>query len=138
MHQNHYHSTILSTPTLFTAAERVRKLQPSFYPPPHLLVTNIGGADSKWEIDEGKDGFPDVDSVGRNNGDDEVEPDVCPDGPGGGAEEDGQVLLVADLSERGFSLLIYLRRLIIASYYYYDNGAQTAGNRNQTTNGRRR
>ena len=46
-----------------------------------MLIANVGCANGERKVDEGKDGFPNINYIRRDNGDDEVEPDVGPDGP---------------------------------------------------------
>merc|ERR1740128_935189 len=55
-------------------------------------VSNESGVDSDGEVEEGDDSLPDLNLSVGDGTEDEVEPDVGKDGPGGGDEEDTQML----------------------------------------------
>merc|ERR1740128_1429683 len=55
-------------------------------------VSNESGVDSDGEVEEGDDSLPDLNLSVGDGTEDEVEPDVGKDGPGGGDEEDAQML----------------------------------------------
>ena len=64
----------------------------------HVLVAeqtpvgDIGGVDGGGEEEEGQDTFPDFDNTVGEDAENDVEPDVSKDGPGGGDNEDPEVL----------------------------------------------
>ena len=69
----------------------------------HVLVAeeppvgHVGGVDGGGEEEEGEDTFPGLDATVGDGAQDDVEPDVGEDGPGGGDDEDAQVLDLPDL-----------------------------------------
>lgn len=69
----------------------------------HVLVAeespvgNISGVDGHGEEKEGEDTFPGLDATVGDGAQDDVEPDVGKDGPGGSHDEDTQVLDLPDL-----------------------------------------
>jgi len=69
----------------------------------HVLVAeetpvgHVGGVDGGGEEEEGEDALPDLDDAVGEDAENDVEPDVSEDGPGGGDDEDSEVLDLADL-----------------------------------------
>ena len=60
-------------------------------------VGDVGGEDGGGEEEEGENGFPELDDLGRRDGDDDVEPEVGEDAPRRRDEENAQVLDPTDL-----------------------------------------